>query len=292
MKSATTVGSLYSRYLAAHNVEGLAVPMMAVKFYKHGEEIPQEVKDLSPEGLTLTSCQATRQALLGDSVLLTRHNIGCVAAAISLGLVDAGEDKPLQDNLVYTDIMRQSSGKGESFVPPSPRDFTEGTVYACTSAGRPEFALFGPADVGRFQDQATAKRAIDEMMAIQPATMQGVFFYSVTFDDLDIVPDVVLLDVRPVELTRLIQGYWFLTGERLNVSMGGLRAVNSDLIARPFLTGQINVSTYCLGARLIAEFGPDTMGVGMPFDKFRTVVEGMEASRTGYPFELYPSVRA
>jgi len=30
------------------------------------------------------------------------------------------------------------------------------------------------------------------------------------------------------------------------------------------------------------------MGVGMPWDKFRTVVEAMEASRTGYPFPGYP----
>ena len=64
--------------------------------------------------------------------------------------------------------------------------------------------------------------------------------------------------------------------------------VNSDLMARPYLTGEINISTYCMGARLIAEFGPDRMGIGIPFDKFKTIVEGMEASQKGYPFQLYP----
>ena len=60
--------------------------------------------------------------------------------------------------------------------------------------------------------------------------------------------------VRPVELTRLIQGYAFLTGERIRGDMGPVRAVNSDLIARPYLTGEINVTTYCLGARLLARW--------------------------------------
>jgi uncharacterized protein (DUF169 family) len=284
----TTVGDWYQRYIDAHEVDGLDIPITAVKLYPNGAEIPQSVRDHAVEGLTLTSCQATKQASLGDAVCLTRRNIGCVAAAVSLGLVDEHEDKPIQDSLVYTDIMRGQADDGAEFKPPTPKDFQEGTVYACAAAGRPEFGLFGSSDSGRFKDVATARAAVKDMIALQPASMDAVFLYSPAFETQDIVPDVVVLSVRPVELTRLIQGYWFLTGERVNASMGGLRMVNSDLIARPYITGEINTSPYCLGARLIAEFGPDRMGVGMPWSKFQTVVEGMEASRTGYPFAAYP----
>ncbi len=70
--------------------------------------------------------------------------------------------------------------------------------------------------------------------------------------------------------------------------MGGLRMVNSDLIARPYLSGEINISTYCLGARLIAQFDADRMGMGIPFKDFKIIVEGMEQSQTGFPFQLYP----
>lgn len=288
--SKTTIGSLYERYIKAHNVEGLEIPMTAVKFYPEGEEIPSAVQECCPDEITLTSCQGTKQASLGDSVLLTRQNIGCVAAAISLGLVAENQDEPIQDSLVYTDIMRNQSGLEDKFTPPSPKDFQEGTVYACAAAGRSEFALFGKEDVGRFKDLETSKKAIGEMVAVQNKVIKGVFLYSLYFEDMDIIPDVVILSVRPVELSRIIQGYWYNTGERLNASMGGLRMVNSDLMARPYLTGEINISTYCLGARLIAEFGPDRMGVGIPFDKFKDIVEGMEASQKGYPFELYPGV--
>ncbi|MEN8161910.1 MAG: DUF169 domain-containing protein, partial [Myxococcota bacterium] len=265
----TTISEWYERYLAAHNVAGLEIPFTAVKFYEQGDVVPPAVRAMEPSGLTLTSCQATRQASLGDAVCLTRDNIGCVAAAISLGLVDQHQQKPVGDALVYTEIMREQSGQGAGFVPPSPEDFTSGQVYACAAAERREFALFGERDTGRFKDVGTAQKAVSDMIAIQPATMQAVFLYSPTFTDLDVVPDVVVLSVRPVELTRLIQGYSFATGKRLDVSMGGLRMVNSDLIARPYLTGEINASPYCLGARLIAQFGPDRMGVGAPWDQFK-----------------------
>ena len=283
----TTLDAWYRRYLDAHDVAGLEIPVTAVKFYTDPDEVPSAVREHEVAGLTLTSCQATKQASLGDAVCLTRKNIGCVAAAISLGLVDEHEDQPIQDSLVYTDIMREQSGD-DGFTPPTPNDFQQGTVYACAAAGRSDFGLFGDNDSGRFQDVATARKAVEEMVALQPASMAAVFLYSPTFTALDVIPDVVVLSVRPVELTRLIQGYWFLTGERVNASMGGLRMVNSDLIARPYITGEINTSPYCLGARLIAQFGPDRMGVGMPWAKFHTVVEGMEASRTGYPFHAYP----
>lgn len=283
-----TLASWHKRYLAAHSLPGIKIPTTGVKFYKHDEIIPEPIQDLEPTGLTLTSCQANKQASLGDAVCLTARNIGCVAAAISLGLVDERQDQPLGESTVYTDIMKEQSGRGDEFAPPTPADFTSGVVYACADAGRRDFALFGKEDSGRFKDVETSATAVSEMTAIQPAVMKGVFLYSPEYDDLDVVPDLVVLSVRPVELTRLIQGYWYETGQRIEASMGGLRMINSDLIARPYLTQEINVSPYCLGARLIAQYGPDRMGVGIPFDKFQMVVKGMEASQTGYPFQLYP----
>ena len=75
-------------------------------------------------------------------------------------------------------------------------------------------------------------------------------------------------------------------------SMGGLRVVNSDLIVRPYLTQEINVSTYCLGARLIAEFEAERMGIGMPFNTFKEIVQGLEDSKGGFPFPMYPGATA
>jgi uncharacterized protein (DUF169 family) len=284
----TQVRSLYDRMIGALGVEDLNIPTACVKFYKQGDEIPSGVREYEPSGLTLTSCQSTRQASFGDSVLLTPQSIGCVAAAITFGLVDKNQDKPMGESLVYTDIMKSQTEDKEHFVPPTPKDFSDGTVYACTAAGRPDFALFGPSDTGRYDSTETARRAMEDMIALQPATTQAVFLYALDFEDADIEPDVIVMSVRPVELTRIIQAYQFHSGKRVNASMGGLRVVNSDLIVRPYLTQEMNVSTFCLGARLIAEFEADKMGVGMPFRMWEEVITGMEDSAGGFPFPAYP----
>ena len=284
----TQIQSLYEELINAMNVDGLEIPIANVKFYKNGDTIPSAVTECVPDGITLTSCQSMRQAGFGDSVLLTAESIGCVAAAITFGLVDQNQDRPMGDSLVYTDVMKGQSGLGDEFQPPTPKDFTEGTVYACTAVGRPDFALFGSSDTGRFESQGVARKAMSDMMAIQPPTTQAVFIYSTDFDEIEVEPDVVILSVRPVELTRIIQAYQFQTGNRVTASMGGLRVVNSDLMVRPYVTQEMNISTYCLGARLIGQFEADRLGVGMPFCQFRQVVEGMKLSQGGFPFQLYP----
>ncbi|NIP90608.1 MAG: hypothetical protein GWO21_17340, partial [Gammaproteobacteria bacterium] len=146
----TAIRGLYDRMITALGVEDLSIPTACVKFYTEDDEIPPGVLRCQPEGVTLTSCQSTRQAGFGDSVLLTRESIGCVAAAITFGLVDQNQPKPLGESTVYTDIMKSQASDKDEFVPPTPKDFTDGTVYACAAAGRGDFALFGSGDTGRY----------------------------------------------------------------------------------------------------------------------------------------------
>lgn len=269
-------------------IPGLKIPLTAVKIYRGDDAIPPELENFTPENITLTSCQALKQAALGDPVCLTRQNIGCVAAAITFGIVDQNDDTPLEGPRVYTDIMKHQHSRQKSFAPPSPKDFTDGIVYACKSAGRDDYALFGADDSGRFSSPETAKRAISDMMAIQPADTKAVFFFPYDFAGGDIEPDVVVLSVRPVELARIVQAFQFNTGRRVTGSMGAVRVVNSDLIVRPYLTQKINVSSYCVGARLIGQYEGDRLGIGMPWKDFLIIAKGMRDSRTGFPFHLYP----
>lgn len=283
--------TLYNRFNQAFEIDGFTIPMAAVKFYKKNDPVPKEILEFSPDSITLTSCQALKQAFLGDLALLTRKNIGCIAAGITFGLIDQNQDQPLEKSRVYTDIMKKQSGHSDSFTPPSPKDFTEGRVYACRDSENPDFCLFGDHDSGRFKTAEIAKKAIQKMTAIQPADTEAVFFFPPDYEDININPDVLVCNVRPVELTRIIQGYQFLTGERVCSSMGSVRVVNSDLIVRPYLSGKINFSSYCVGARLIAEYNANYLGIGFPFSLFKTIVQGMEKSKGGYPFPQYPGAK-
>ena len=279
---------LFDRFQAAFGTDAQTIPLVCVKLYRREESIPGPIVAMAENHETILACQAVRHAQCGEPILLTLDTMGCVAAAISLGLVDQHRRRHLGSPRIYTDVMQVQSGLGTHFEPPSPQDFTDGSVYACQDAGRLEFCLFGPHDSGRFISTAVARKAIAHMVAIQPAVMQGVFFYGHSFHLEGLMPDVVLLDVRPVELTRIIQGYQYLTGEMVQSVMNPVRAVDSDLIARPYLRQTINVSTYCIGARLMGRFDANRLGIGIPYPLLETVVNGLEQSRSGYPFARYP----
>jgi uncharacterized protein (DUF169 family) len=278
----------FKRLKTAMRVPGLKIPACGVKIFRKGDRVPDGLLSYQPDGMTITSCHAIRAAMLDDAVYLTEAGIGCIAGAISLGLVGKERETPLEGSRVYTEIMRQSSGKGDAFIPPAPSDFTDGSVYACKDAGCDDFSLFGKEDSGRFKKREIASAAISEMPAIQPPTTQGVFYFSPAFTDILIEPDVVILSLRPVELCRVLQGYQYETGQRVKADIGSIRAGCADLIARPFLSKEINFSPYCLGARLIARFEGDRMGLSMPYPLFQLMVKGVENSITGFPFEKYP----
>jgi len=285
----TNIRRQYKKMIDAMGVEGLEIPVTYVKLFHQGDLLPVSLIKYYPIEETLTSCQALRHASQGHPVLLNLDTIGCIAAAISLGLVDQHRDTALDlPPRLYTNLMSEQSGLDHRFSPPSPNEFTSGHVYACRDAGKPEYCLFGPEDSGRFKNIETARFAIDQMAVIQPAVVKSIFFFSNNFEDEELVPDVVVFNVRPVELTRIIQAYQFMTGQRVSASMGALRVVPSDLIAWPYLNQEINISTYCLGARLLAGFEGDRLGIGIPYRKFDLVVGGMERSKTGYPFDRYP----
>lgn len=284
----TRIADLYGRLMSAFGVDDFQIPAAYVKLFRQDALVPAVVQSHIVEQETLTVCQAVRHAALDQPVYLTPGSIGCVAAAISLGMVDPEDRQPVASPLpAYVRLMEAQSDLGARFQSPTPGDFTDGTVYACREAGRPDFGLFGPQDSGRFATRAIARQAIAAMDRITPADTRGVFFYANHFQSLDILPDVILLDVRPVELTRLLQGYQFLTGKAVQAWMNPLRAVDADLIARPILTGEINISSYCLGARTLARFDGDRLGMGIPYAAFEQMVRGMEASATGYPFHRY-----
>jgi len=250
---------------------------IGVKLIPKGKKIPETAVPPKEYQGTLW-CEAVRIAATeNETVVITKENVGCPAAAIALGLVDEYEREPLGGKRKYTALMSKTA---------SPADFTQGFVYACKESGNMQFALFGKEDTGRYETLGVALKAVSGMTAIQPAIMDAAVAYPA--DKLDMAPDVVILAVRPKQALLAIQGYNFLTGSRFEMSTIGIRAVCADLTALPFLEQRLNGSFLCLGARAAGGWGGDLLGLGMPFLIFQIMVTGMEKSAHGFPYKAYP----
>lgn len=272
-----TFAEACTRFLAVYGEEDAPVRPAGVKLVPTGHPLPEGAVP-SDEHQGIPWCEAVRLAATeGQVVVMHEGNIGCPAAAIALGLVDAHRTEPLAGTRKYTDLMAKTA---------SPADFTEGRVYACKDSGDMQFALFGDDDTGRYQTLGAALHALSGMSAIQPAEMDAAVAYPP--GGLDLAPDVVILALRPREALLVIQGGNFFTGNRLEMSTVGIRGLCADLTAVPFLEQRMNGSFFCLGARALGGWGGDLLGLGMPFTLFDTAVRGMEKSAGGFPYEAYP----
>lgn len=274
----TTFPEAYRRYMAAFGVPDLPdIAAVGVKFVKRGEAPPPEAQ---PMEMAYTWCYAVKQASKGEVPLVTKDTVGCVMAAIALGLVDEDDPTPLPG-------FRQYSQKMDT--QPAPADFKAGRVYGCKAAARMDFAVYGADDPGRFQSVEAAQKAYAAMPKIQPANMDAVVPFPPDEDLAHLVPDVVILALTPRETARSLQGLAFETGDRFHFDTLGVGGFSVDLTAAPYLTGRPNASFMCVGARVIARWDGNLNGLGLPWADFCRMVVGLELSQAGFPFSRYPA---
>jgi uncharacterized protein (DUF169 family) len=250
---------------------------VGVKFFPKGADIPKE-KDSNTEDISTPWCGAVKLASDGEFIVITKKNIGCPAAAIALGLVDENDNEPLEGDRKYTSRMKDTA---------SPKDFTDGYVYACKATGRMEFALFGQEDSGRYKTLEASLKAVSAMAGIGKESMDAVAAFPSGSTEYE--PDVVVMGVTPKQAMRMLQGYAFTNGERIEFNTIGIRGVCADVTAYPFLEQKMNVSFFCLGARALSGWEGDRLALGMPYHDFKIMAAGIAESRNGFPYKLFPS---
>lgn len=274
---------LYQRLLAAYEDPEVLMPCCGLKFIRHEEPDPIAEFSRSPRWLeafprSLASCGYSYKAAKGGWTLrVTRQTIGCPAGAMSLGLVPTDSTDIFEDGC-YVKSMQK---------PATPADFTAGYVYAPHQSGHPEFALFGTEDCGRYETLEAARRAVGGMPVIPPI-MQALYYYHPLTSRVDIEPDLVHVYCTPLEAMRLVQGYSYPTGKRFQMSCIGIRGVSCDMTAWPYIYREINGTFLCLGARGITGWEEQYVGFGMPFSHFEAIVQGVEKSRRGFPYHIFP----
>jgi uncharacterized protein (DUF169 family) len=276
---------MFHRFLNAFEDTTVKIPCCGLKFIQQDEPDPINAFSQSPVWLdsfprSLASCGYSYKAAKGGWTLkATAETIGCPAGAMSLGLVSSDSTKSFNGGCYVKPMAK----------PATPADFTAGYVYAPHQSGHPEFALFGSEDCGRYETLEAARRAVADMPVIPPV-MQAVYYYHPLLSVVDITPDLVHLYCTPLQAMRLVTGYCYPTGDRFTMSCIGIRGVSCDMTAWPYIKKDINGTFLCLGARGITGWEEEYVGFGMPFEKFEEVVVGMEKSRSGFPYKLFPKM--
>lgn len=88
-------------------------------------------------------------------------------------------------------------------------------------------------------------------------------------------PNIVIAISEPYNIMRIIQGYTYEYGFAENIKFAGNQGVCSDLTARPYMNDDINISLLCSNTRYSCKWNDGEMGVGMPYNIFEKVMNGV-----------------
>lgn len=131
-----------------------------------------------------------------------------------------------------------------------------------------------------YKDEETSKSINDDMMFMKerPAGIAVM-----PLEDYKEAPDVVIVVGSSYNVMRMIQGHGYFNGYTNNLRTVGLQAVCQDLTTYTYNTQDINISLLCPGTRLVADWVPNEIGIGIPYSKWEDVVQGVV--ETTNPFE-------
>ncbi len=88
-------------------------------------------------------------------------------------------------------------------------------------------------------------------------------------------PDIAIYIVNPYQSMRILQGYAFHNGAAKNIKMAGNSGICSECTATPYYTKDMNLSLLCSNTRFSAKWKDDELGIGMPFNMFEKVYDGI-----------------
>lgn len=87
--------------------------------------------------------------------------------------------------------------------------------------------------------------------------------------------DVFIIVANAYSCMRILQGYAYSYGMPHQINMLGNQALCLECTARPYVTGDINLSMLCIGTRHRANWADHEMAVGIPAERFETVINGI-----------------
>lgn len=127
-------------------------------------------------------------------------------------------------------------------------------------------------NLGLFSDLCVAKSVRNEVTFCNHHAYGVVIKPLETFSDS---PDVVIIATIPYYAMRIIQGYTYVFGTQKAFKMTGCQGICSECTAYPYESNNINISMLCSGTRFFAKWRKDEVAIGMPFNKFCDVADGV-----------------
>ncbi len=87
--------------------------------------------------------------------------------------------------------------------------------------------------------------------------------------------DTVIIIANARQVMRIMQGYAYHFGAPEHLNAFGNQAMCADLVSKPIMNNDINISFMCRGARFFAKCDDGEMGVGIPVHMLERLSDGI-----------------
>lgn len=136
-----------------------------------------------------------------------------------------------------------------------------------------------------FKGQEAARRMIDTMPQFPQGQYQALL--AGPLGKIPVQPDVVVVHGNAAQLLRIINGYLYDKGGRLEFSVSGDAGLCADTVVLPMLTHQPHLAIPCNGGRLLSMPSLTDLACGIPFDLLPGIMEGIAYTGRNVPI-MYP----
>jgi uncharacterized protein (DUF169 family) len=138
-----------------------------------------------------------------------------------------------------------------------------------------------------YQDEEKARRFVDAAYKIPTGRFKAALVAPINQDEVTFDPDQIVIYGNTAQTDRLIQGWKWAKGERLNLDLGGEYGVCSDAIAQCYVRNRPVVAIPCWGDRLHAMALDNELILAIPGGEIDALMEGLH--QTEHPgFSNYP----
>lgn len=133
-----------------------------------------------------------------------------------------------------------------------------------------------------YSSNAVARRMRAGIKSLHRKSVSTYGIVVLPFLECEMTPDVVILILNANQAMRIVQGYEYFTGKKPAIDLGAMQGICSEVTASPYITGELNVSVLCPSTRMLCKWSDEDMAVGIPYELFEMITEGIEATVPNY----------
>ncbi|MDY3121221.1 DUF169 domain-containing protein [Suipraeoptans intestinalis] len=133
-----------------------------------------------------------------------------------------------------------------------------------------------------YSSVATARRLRNSIRSLHRMPVRNYGVAIVPLSQCVQTPDVIISICNVYQAMRYVQGYEYNTGKKPAIDMGAMQGMCSEVTVSPYLSGELNVSVLCPSTRMLCKWSENDMAVGIPFELFESMTNGVVATQPNY----------